>query len=124
MNIVITCVKCGNVLTGRQKLYCSSKCKNNQLQSYLAQQARGLKRKRAAVLIRGGKCSICGYNKNLSALTFHHRNPALKEFKLDLRALSNRKQESINKEIQKCTLVCCNCHNELHHPQHNLERTS
>ena len=121
MNTVITCVKCGKKLQGKQKLYCSSKCKNNQLQSYIAQQARGLKRKLAIIQKFGGKCSICGYNKNLSALTFHHKDPKNKEFKLDLRSLSNRKQEPIDKEVQKCILVCCNCHHELHNPQRNLE---
>ena len=29
---------------------------------------------------RGGKCERCGYNANLSALEFHHKNPEEKEF--------------------------------------------
>jgi hypothetical protein len=121
MNKIITCVKCGKLLTGKQTKFCSSTCKNNQLQSYHAQQARGLKRKIFLVQKLGGKCSVCGYNKNSAALTFHHINPIDKAFALDLRSLSNRKQVRIDKEIDKCTLICHNCHSELHNPQHNLE---
>lgn len=102
-------------------MFCSSNCKNNYLQSYQAQQARGLSRKNALVYQLGGKCSICGYHKNSSALAFHHINPKDKSFALDLRSLSNRKQTMIDAEVGKCMLICNNCHAELHNPQHNLE---
>jgi len=91
MNEVITCVKCGKPLVGKQTKFCSVICKNNQHQSYLAQQARGLKRKLALVQQLGGQCVICGYKKNSSALDFHHMKPKDKSFALDLRSLSNRK---------------------------------
>ena len=117
----ITCVKCGKKLTGKQTKYCSSSCKNDQHQSYLAQQARGLRRKLDLIQKFGGKCSVCGYNKNSSALDFHHINPKEKLFALDLRSLSNRKQSVIDLEVKKCILVCRNCHSELHNPRHNLE---
>ena len=120
----ITCLKCSKPLKGKQTMYCSTICKNNQLQSYHAQQARGLKRKIFLVQKFGGQCSVCGYKKNSSALTFHHLNPQEKNFALDLRSLSNRKQEMIDGEISKCILICHNCHSELHNPQHNLECTS
>jgi len=67
----------------------------------------------------GGRCSVCGYSKNLSALVFHHINPKLKNFQLDMRSLSNRKQARIDDELKKCILVCRNCHAELHNPQLN-----
>ena len=35
-----------------------------------------------AIKLLGGKCSICGYNKCVDALEFHHTNPEIKEFKL------------------------------------------
>lgn len=121
MKKIITCVICGKHLKGKQTKFCSSSCKNNSLQSYQAQQARGLRRKKIIVQKFGGHCSVCGYKKNLSALTFHHLNPSSKFFKLDLRSLSNRKQSSIDAEIKKCILICQNCHAELHNPKHNLE---
>ena len=121
MNKIITCVKCGKPLTGKQVKFCSTLCKNNQNQSYLAQQARGLNRKLALIQQFGGKCSVCGYNKNSSALDLHHVNPKDKSFALDLRSLSNRTQSKIDAEVNKCVLMCRNCHSELHNPQHNLE---
>lgn len=53
------------------------------------QKLRGLKRKYEAVMMRGGKCERCGYNKNLAALEFHHRDPNTKKFQIDTRAFSN-----------------------------------
>ena len=35
-----------------------------------------------AIKLLGGKCSICGYNKCVDALEFHHKDPTIKEFKL------------------------------------------
>ncbi|EKE16042.1 MAG: hypothetical protein ACD_11C00053G0001 [uncultured bacterium] len=121
MNIIITCKICDKPLKGKQQKFCSPSCKNKSNQSYQAQQIRGLKRKKFLTKKLGGRCSVCGYNKNLSALTFHHVNPKKKSFQLDLRSLSNRKQSRINKEVSKCILVCHNCHSEIHNPQHNLE---
>ena len=69
----------------------------------------------------GGRCSICRYRKNLAALAFHHANSQSKDFKLDMRILSNRTLESILAELDKCILVCHNCHAELHNPQLNLD---
>lgn len=48
--------------------------------NYQQQKLRGLKRKYEIVQMRGGKCERCGYNKNLAALDFHHRNPDTKKF--------------------------------------------
>jgi len=70
----------------------------------------------------GGKCAICGYKKNMTALTFHHKDPNKKEFKLDIRSLSNRTFSKIQLELTKCILVCHNCHSELHYPEYSLEQ--
>lgn len=66
----------------------------------------------------GNKCSKCGYNKNTAALEFHHIDPLKKDFNLG-------KARSINisklrQELEKCILICANCHRELHYPQCNL----
>lgn len=62
----------------------------------------------------GGKCSICGYDKYLCSLDFHHLDPKIKEFAITRRML---KFEKILEEAKKCILVCKNCHNEIHHKQ-------
>jgi hypothetical protein len=121
MRKLSNCKICGKPLTGKQTKFCSSTCKNRDLQSYEAQQKRGLTRKLEIIKAAGGRCSLCGYHKNLAALVFHHTNPDGKDFKLDMRSLSNRKLEPILAEIDKCILVCANCHAELHNPHLNLD---
>lgn len=116
------CSICGKVLAGKQTLYCSLKCKNSAHQSYPAQKKRGLERKLRFVMSLGGKCSRCGYATNLAALAFHHTRG--KEFKLDSRSLSNRKMDPILKEIEKCKLLCHNCHAEVHFPDLDLAKLS
>lgn len=68
--------------------------------------------KQLLVSYKGGKCEICGYDKCISALEFHHKNPKDKDF-----SISSGKYLSIQKckqEVDKCILVCSNCHRELH----------
>ena len=84
--------------------------------NYENQKLRGLKRKYEYVLKRGGCCERCGYNKNLSALEFHHKNPDEKDFQIDLRKFSNTSLDKLEVELDKCELLCANCHRELHNP--------
>ena len=85
---------------------------------YILQKNRWKDRKRKAIELFGGKCCKCGYNKNLAALCFHHRDPTIKEYNwLKLRLFS---WEIIIKELKKCDLLCNNCHAELHWPEQNL----
>ena len=88
--------------------------------NYKNQKLRGLKRKYEIFISRGGKCEMCGYNKNLSALEFHHLNPKEKETCLDVRKLSNSNLENLEKDLSKCILLCSNCHRELHHPDQTI----
>lgn len=61
----------------------------------------------------GGKCKICGYNKCIGNLTFHHLDPSKKEFQISQsgRTLSIKK---LRLEANKCVLLCHNCHGEVH----------
>lgn len=63
------------------------------------------------VAYKGGCCSACGYKKSLAAMDFHHLNPAEKDFEIG--GLSSN-WEKIAKELDKCVLLCANCHRELH----------
>lgn len=114
------CHTCSKELTGRQTKFCSTICKNtnsnHKFNNYEAQQKRAMERKIKFVLSLGGKCQQCGYDKNLSALTFHHRDPAQKTLKLDRRIMSNYTMERLTAEVSKCQLLCANCHLEHHHP--------
>jgi len=66
-----------------------------------------------AIETLGGKCIKCGYNKYPEVLEFHHRDPAQKEFNISKEGYC-MSWEKTYKEIQKCDLLCANCHRELH----------
>jgi len=65
-----------------------------------------------AIEYKGGACSCCGYKKCISALQFHHVNQKDKDFTIG--NYSFRKFESLIDELDKCILVCANCHSEIH----------
>jgi hypothetical protein len=112
------CKLCNN-LCRADRTYCSMDCykefvklnkkegkrKNKWVKTYIKR----LKVK--CIEYKGGSCKICGYNKCIGALEFHHRNPNKKEFNISGRSI---KFEKIKVELDKCDLVCCNCHRELH----------
>lgn len=74
----------------------------------------------------GGKCYLCGYNRSLAALQFHHRERGEKttgvSMLLDRYYVANdgyAKQRLLillEQEIKKCSLLCANCHVEITHP--------
>ena len=68
--------------------------------------------KNQAVKELGGECEICGYNKCVDALEFHHEDPRQKEFKLGSGNTMSWKEYKA--EALKCKLVCSNCHKEIH----------
>jgi len=67
--------------------------------------------KKKLIEYKGGKCEICGYNKCLTALQFHHKNPNEKDFTISGKSLSF---DRLKEEVDKCLLVCSNCHAEIH----------
>lgn len=74
-----------------------------------------------AIEYKGEKCEICGYNRCKEALDFHHLIPEEKEFKISDRNLPTSDWPRIKKELDKCILVCANCHREIHNNYINLE---
>lgn len=72
---------------------------------------------------KGGKCQICGYQKCSSALEFHHLNPEEKDFSLSTTS-SYKNIDKMKQEVDKCILVCANCHREIHHKLLNPEYNS
>lgn len=78
-------------------------------------QNRREKIKQEAVAYKGGKCQICGYDKCLDALDFHHIDPSQKDW--SIKSSLMRKSLILGKlkpELDKCALVCCRCHREIH----------
>ena len=66
-----------------------------------------------AVDYKGGKCERCGYSKYIGALEFHHRDPTQKDFGISHRGLT-RSWKAMVVELDKCLLLCSNCHREVH----------
>ena len=121
------CVICGKELNGLQQKFCSANCKakdhyrQQKRNTSLRQFLRGAERKLDLIEYKGGKCEICGYNKNLAVLNFHHIDSSKKSFNIDGRLLANKKMEDLIHEANKCMLLCANCHQELHHENHDIE---
>jgi hypothetical protein len=70
---------------------------------------------------KGGKCIKCGYDKIQypRAFNFHHRDPEIKEFGISGNGWSF---ERLKSESDKCDLLCCRCHMELHDELDNQKR--
>ena len=60
----------------------------------------------------GGRCSLCGYDRYIGALQFHHRDGATKDFGLADRG-HTRSLDVVRAEAKKCILLCANCHSEV-----------
>ena len=65
-----------------------------------------------AIKYKGGKCMICGYKRCSQALEFHHQS-GRKEFGISRKG-HTRSWEKTKKELDKCILLCANCHREKH----------
>ena len=105
------CKNHGNVpfvLEGRGYYRCT-KCRS------AAVTKRRISLKEKAVAYKGGKCENkdCGYNKCIAALEFHHLNPSEKDFAIGNEG-QTRSWQKVKAEIDKCVLLCCRCHREVH----------
>ncbi len=60
----------------------------------------------------GGACVLCGYDRYIGALQFHHVDPTTKEFGIALNGAA-RSLDRARAEARKCVLVCGNCHAEV-----------
>ena len=66
-----------------------------------------------AIEYKGGRCQICGYDRCPDALEFHHQDPSQKNFGISVKGYA-RSWIKVRQEIEKCILICANCHRELH----------
>jgi hypothetical protein len=60
----------------------------------------------------GGECCICGYDRYIGALEFHHVDPGEKRLGLAAGGLT-LSLDALRAEARKCVLVCSNCHAEV-----------
>jgi hypothetical protein len=100
---------------GKTKHFKRNETKNSYRcsQCSLDTQARRKHKIKAMIVeIKGGKCSLCGYSKHLGSLQFHHLDPSKKDFRLG--KMGSHSLDKILKEVDKCVLLCSNCHQEVH----------
>ena len=93
--------------SGNKKHWKCLKCQTE------ATQKRRDKVKVLAVAYKGGKCQCCEYNTFIGALEFHHTDPNEKDFGISAKGYT-RAWSKITPELDKCVLVCSNCHREIH----------
>ena len=60
------------------------------------------------------KCEICG-ESHPACLDFHHRDPEEKDIEIARAVNRGRSIEKIKQEIDKCQVLCANCHRKLHY---------
>jgi hypothetical protein len=96
---------------GRPYSYCKV-CWNN------IRKEKFVSNKSQAVEYLGGSCQICGYSKCHEALEFHHKDPTKKDFGIS--KYRGVDIERIKPELDKCVLLCANCHRETHAGLHEI----
>ena len=89
-----------------RKYYRCKKCRSEHVQT------RRKKVKQLLVQHLGGKCQVCSYDKLQDALEFHHVDDN-KEFGIGAKGIT-RSFEKAKLEAEKCVLLCCRCHREVH----------
>jgi len=66
-----------------------------------------------AIAYKGGQCELCGYSRCAEALEFHHLDSKRKDFGISAKGYT-RGWKRVKAELDKCILICSNCHRELH----------
>jgi transposase-like protein len=72
------------------------------------------RRKMKAILVSeaGGRCCICGYDRSMRALHFHHIEPSQKRLAINAKGVALA-LDTLRAEARKCILLCSNCHAEV-----------
>lgn len=94
---------------------------------------KGLSKKEQSVIIRkmgkikalkylGGKCICCGFNQYPSSLEFHHIDESTKHFNIANKITSAQLNEALYKELDKCVILCSNCHRAYHAKELDQEK--
>lgn len=83
--------------------------------SYLIEAVKKRRKKvrQMAIAYLGGRCSRCGYARCSEAMEFHHRDSSKKDFGISSRGYT-RSWKRVREELDKCLLLCANCHREIH----------
>lgn len=105
---LVTCLRCSrdylyDYKKGHTTTHCNS-CTVN---------GRREKVKQRCIDYKGGCCQECGYKKSKRALCFHHLDSSEKELEINA-SMAARSWLVLQAELDKCVLLCSNCHMEAH----------
>jgi len=101
------CTLCGNLI--KNNIANRSNCQS------CVTRIRRYRTKQRAVKLLDGKCNRCGWSGNIAAFEFHHPDD---NKKFGIADISNKSWKVVKKEIQKCELLCSNCH-RIEHTKYN-----
>lgn len=116
------CAQCNKQISS-SRIYCSKECYKTSLSLRPRKNSEQLvkpkdsvkfyiqRKKLKMIVYKGSCCELCGYDKCINALQFHHLDPTTKEFNLSGNSYSF---DRCIPELDKCILVCANCHAEIH----------
>ena len=102
------CKECHKII--RKKYYDNNKEKEiNRVHTRRAQQVKDFKEFKSKL-----KCILCNEN-HITTLHFHHLNPSMKEIELSTAIRLGWSKDKLEKEIDKCVVLCANCHAKEHY---------
>lgn len=107
------CLTCGSLIKSTRK-YCSRECMKKKpvtQKNYISY----ADLKQFCLEYKGSKCSKCGYSKCKSALCFHHVDSTTKKYTISSLCARHSISNDLLEELDKCILLCANCHAEEHH---------
>lgn len=115
-----TCLICKTKISKRLK-YCSLKCRESNRDKVdpkekLERNKKAVvsyrqRMKQKAIEYKGPFCKLCGYIGPARSMHFHHLDPLKKDFAI---SSVTRSWDRVKIELDKCVLLCCRCHCEVH----------
>ena len=113
LSLIIICSKCKK--NKPRSEYFNSQLKRRDIRSLMCKQCsndyfaqKGIDMKKRAIAYKGGKCEDCGLSWHYAVYHFHHLDPKLKD--KNMGGMRTCGWIRIKKEIDKCVLLCSNCH--------------
>jgi tRNA(Ile)-lysidine synthase len=114
MKIISNCIVCQKPLSGKQRSFCSLKCKNDYYLGYQALKKRANERKQELINSFGGACKRCGYSASLDALSFYNKNG--KTLSINTNLLANSNYNKLKMKLAGSQVLCRNCVEEVQNP--------
>jgi len=89
---------------------------NNKERQARRQREKRIKRREwfEETFMKGRRCEHCAENDPI-VMEFHHTDPTEKEDTISKMLHKLRTKEQIAVEVEKCIMLCANCHRKEHH---------